>query len=103
MFLPLLLELEDQYLAFAVNSGNTPEKVYILMNIPETDEEGVRTAEYPKEGSGVAWKFVYGLEELGDCIQFSTALKKKIPTFPSKQPGDMLLGHVWLVKRKRFS
>jgi hypothetical protein len=82
LFLQSLQEHEDQYLQIAMNNQNTPnqpEIVYILMYNPGTDQEGVHTTEFPKDGSGS--EVILGFEELGDCIQFANALKTN-PNFP---------------------
>jgi hypothetical protein len=80
LFLLSLQELEDKYLDMASqNQRAQPEIVYILMYNPGTEEEGVHTTEYPKIGSGS--EVILGFQELGDCVQFATALKVN-PDFP---------------------
>lgn len=79
LFLKSLQELEDQYLGLAIQNNSRPEIVYILMYNPGTDQEGVHTTEYPKDGSGS--EVVLGFEEIADCVDFSTALKQN-PNFP---------------------
>jgi hypothetical protein len=46
---------------------------------PGTDQEGVHTTEYPKDGSGA--EVILGFEDLQNCIHFATALKEN-PNFP---------------------
>lgn len=80
LFLQSLQEQENQYLELASqNPGAQPEIVYILMYHPGTDQEGVHTTEYPRDGSGS--EVILGFEELGDCAQFAMALKMN-PDFP---------------------
>ncbi|KAG7366062.1 DUF3110 domain containing protein [Nitzschia inconspicua] len=80
LFLQSLQEQENQYLELASqNSGAQPDVVYILMYNQGTDQEGVHTTEYPRDGSGN--EVILGFEELGDCAQFAMALKMN-PDFP---------------------
>jgi hypothetical protein len=79
LFLKSLQEQEDSYLEMAASNPNQPEIVYILMYNPGTDQEGVHTTEFPKDSE--AAEVILGFEELGDCIQFASALKGN-PNFP---------------------
>jgi hypothetical protein len=80
LFLQSLQEQEDKYIDMASQNVFTqPEIVYILVYNPGTEKEGVHTTEYPKDGSGS--EVILGFEELGDCVQFATALKSN-PDFP---------------------
>lgn len=78
LFLKLLQEQADSYLEMAARNPNKPEIVYIIMYNPGTDQEGVHTTEYPKNSEA---EVILGFEELGDCVQFASALKGN-PNFP---------------------
>ncbi|KAL3934936.1 MAG: hypothetical protein SGARI_003172 [Bacillariaceae sp.] len=79
LHLQSLQELEDRYLEVASTNSAQPDIVYLLMYNPGTDQEGVHTTEYPKDGSGA--EVILGFEDLQNCIQFVTALKEN-PSFP---------------------
>jgi hypothetical protein len=74
-----LQEEEDRYLEMALNNPSRPEIVYLLVYNPGTDQEGVHTTDYPKDGSGS--EVVLAFEELDDCISFANVLKAN-PSFP---------------------